>query len=71
MVKSLLIVAFGLAFGIVLLLVGLLASSAIAAPPQGPTTHNCTSPVSDERLAVNGLYATARRPTVDRVPVSA
>ena len=50
MVKAILSAAVGLAFGVALLFVGLLASTAIAAPPSGPTTHKCTSPISAAKL---------------------
>jgi hypothetical protein len=51
MLKSAFNLAFGLAFGAVLLFLGLLVSSAFAAPPSGPTTHKCTaSPVSAAKL---------------------
>ena len=47
MLKSLFSFAIGLAFGAVLLFVGVLASAAFAAPPGGPITHICTaSPLS-------------------------
>ena len=41
MLKALFSIAFGLTFGAVLLFVGLLASSAFAAPP-GSKVHKCT-----------------------------
>ena len=59
MVKSFLSVTFGLAFGGVLLFVGLLVSTAIAAPPQGPVTRKCTIAQMSAKApeAIDGAFA--------------
>ncbi len=49
MLKALFSIAFGLTFGAVLLFVGLLASSAFAAPP-GSKVHKCTSAVTSAKF---------------------
>jgi parallel beta-helix repeat protein len=41
---------FGSLYGLVIAAVAMAASSALAAPPAGPITHKCTSPVSAAKL---------------------